>query len=218
MSTAMRSEKQLTHALLCNNCKKKTRSKTTTGLANDSFSCHAALMRHRFLFGYLFLSCWQAFLQVEHCAVVHSHAVCIKCPLCPKWAPRGRPTRWPSHTFLNFKSCTFIPPCSDPQRLIWFGLWILNWPPNWALHKMDQFKASLNTAASGSLTPPPDVCKAPLPPSLPLLSISIRVFKCIKWADAPFKYDWLHHVCTCSLPWIQVNFLPLLSLHLAIPH
>lgn len=116
--------------------KKKTRSKTTTGLANDSFSCHAALMQHRFLFGYLFLSCWQAFLQVEHCAVVHSHAVCIKYPLCLKWAPRGRPTRWPSHTFLNFKSCTFIPPCSDPQRLIWFGLWILNWPPNWALHTL----------------------------------------------------------------------------------
>lgn len=66
--------------------------------------------------------------------------------------------------------------------------------------------------------PSPDVCKAPLPPSLPLLSISIRVFKCIKWADAPFKYNWLHHLCTCSLPWIQVNFLPLLSLHLAIPH
>lgn len=179
MSTAVRSEKQLTHALLCNNYKKKTRSKTTTGLANDSFSCHAALMQHRFLFGYLFLSCWKAFLQVEHCAVVHSHAVCIKCPLCLKWAPRGRPTRWPSHTFLNFKSCTFIPPCSNPQRLIWFGLWILNWPPNWALHKMDQFKASLNTAASGSL-PPPDACKAPIPPSLPLPSISICVFECIK--------------------------------------
>lgn len=71
--------------------------------------------------------------------------------LCLQWAPRGRPTRWPSHTFLSFKSCTFIPPCSDPQCLIWFDLWILNWPPNWALHKMDQFKASLNTAASGSL-------------------------------------------------------------------
>lgn len=156
MSTAMRSEKQLTHALLCNNCNNK---KNLDPKQRRAYSQWLVFLSCSFdatqILVWLFIYFVLTYLNKLNIVLWFTHTQSASSALCAlKWAPRGRPTRWPSHTFLNFKSCTFIAPCSDPQCLIWFGLWILNWPPNWALHKMDQFKASLNTAASGSLPPP----------------------------------------------------------------